>query len=171
MTESRAFLVQARSDFRAFLALSEADLPSCHRLHQLQMCVEKLAKAIALRGNRGAIGRTHKAWSKVAGALEAQRSIAALLDMKVGDYRFFIQRAGRIGRAIEELHPQLATSGVPDAANVEYPWSETLKRGGQRWIAPAEHMFDVEARLRSSDGAMLLKLLGVLLAHFDRIFG
>ena len=166
----QAFLRQASSDFAAYRALAQSGLPSCHALHELQMALEKLAKAIALGGSPGGFGRTHVAWSKISGALGAHSHLAGVLGMKTGDYRRFISRIHPIGRAIEELHPQVPTSGVPDGANAEYPWRSIARSRSDGWIAPADHEFSVESRLRSADGAMMLKLVGVLLTKFDKIF-
>jgi len=42
---SRAFIRQAQSDYLVFELLSKEPLPGCHRLHYLQMWLEKLCKA------------------------------------------------------------------------------------------------------------------------------
>ena len=45
MPLARAFATQAASDLDAFEALTATTLPTCHRLHYLQMWLEKLCKA------------------------------------------------------------------------------------------------------------------------------
>ena len=44
------FLRQARSDYEIFESLSPCDI--CHRLHYLQMCMEKLAKVYFWRSGQ-----------------------------------------------------------------------------------------------------------------------
>jgi hypothetical protein len=44
-TRAEAFAFQAASDLDAFDALTASALPTCHRLHYLQMWLEKLCKA------------------------------------------------------------------------------------------------------------------------------
>jgi hypothetical protein len=44
-TLSEAFAAQAASDMDAFDVLEPSSIPHCHRLHYLQMWLEKLCKA------------------------------------------------------------------------------------------------------------------------------
>ena len=44
-TRSEAFAAQAASDLDAYETLAKSTLPSSHRLHYLQMWLEKLCKA------------------------------------------------------------------------------------------------------------------------------
>ena len=166
-TEQAGLVLQAGSDLDAHEALRETDLPGCHHLHLLQMATEKLAKAISLNSSPTGFGRTHVAFSKVTGALRVHSPLAGRLGWSVAKYQHFRERAHRLMRAIEELHPQVPTDGVPDGPNVEYPW----ERPDGSWMAPASFRFPAEDWLRSADGIALLKLVRVVANDFNRLFG
>ena len=69
----RLYLVQARSDWALYEFLKTQ--PICHRLHYLQMCTEKLAKAFFWRST-GAGNLNHTAFVKFLRALKSQSKVA-----------------------------------------------------------------------------------------------
>ena len=75
---AEAFIAQARSDWRVYRILAERDeVPSCHRLHYLQMVCEKLAKAYRLRDTKSPIDELvskHSGFSKFVGPFAARMS-------------------------------------------------------------------------------------------------
>ena len=168
MTESEAFLRQARSDFSIYQLLHETEgLPKCHELHYLQMNTEKLAKAVRLVfGGSSAAGYSHAAFSKLAGVLRMHRPTAAAMDMEPRAFRHFIRRTSALMAEIEQLHPQLGA-----AANVEYPWRGRDASGSSTWHAPIDYHFPITSKLNHyPDGQSLLKLIDRSIHNFNRLF-
>jgi len=64
-TWSEAFAAEATSDLDAYERSSRSPLPQCHRLHYLQMWLEKLCKAYVHNANLDALKSTHKVVAKV----------------------------------------------------------------------------------------------------------
>lgn len=172
LTQQQALFRQAQSELAVQVRLMDADAhPACHHLHMLQMATEKLAKAVALTDSPRGFGQTHIAFSKIVGALRARRSLAAAMGWDYLRYRDFIDRAGKIMRDVEELHPQVPTSGVDDGPNVEYPWLGKRDSQTVAWIAPADFRFHVDAELRrTSDGQNLPKLVRMMATQSARFF-
>lgn len=66
MTRAEAFALQAASDLEVYEFLSRSTLPSCHRLHYLQMWLEKLCKAyLWLPGGTDDLRMVHNVVAKV----------------------------------------------------------------------------------------------------------
>ena len=116
---TEAFAAQAGSDLDAFLALEDSRLPISHRLHYLQMWLEKLCKVYL--------------WLPAAGAGELRfkhNVIASVLPSLISKHRRRLGVTGQpdltairqLCREIDLLHPQVDDHGRrPD--NVEYPWA------------------------------------------------
>jgi hypothetical protein len=66
-TWSEAFAAQAASDYDTYQLLTRSPLPSSHRLHYLQMWLEKLCKAHLWRpeANADVLRTTHNVVAKV----------------------------------------------------------------------------------------------------------
>ena len=148
-TRAEAFAHQAASDLDVYDLLFESSLPGSHRLHYLQMWLEKLCKAYLWMPNSAAedLRGRHNVIDKV-------------LPRIIGDHwrRIGFQHRPNIAairqlcREIDLLHPQIDDNGRrPD--NVEYPW--TSKSGDVE--VPARWKFRLLARLYSNPGRLLLK--------------
>lgn len=177
MTERDAFHRQAASDWLVFRFLVQANrisVPACHPLHYLQMSSEKLAKAAMLALGQLPDTSTHVAFSRLP-ILLARRDIARRLGWSSGRaFRQFLKTASPIFREIDELHPsvgtQNATAVVRGQTNVEYPWKANNVNGRLDWHVPAEHQWTLVNRLRSGQGAQVLRFLELLLDNFNEIF-
>ena len=153
-----AFARQARSDKQAYEGLSrQAGLAPCHRLHYLQMFLEKLSKALLWAGHRAIDGPPD--------FLGTHGVIAKVLPMAVKEYRVRAkERALRrdemeqlraLCREIDLLAPAVDDDGRrPD--NCEYPWAGWQQGQPVVW-APCQWTFRVDARLRTPLGQSLLK--------------
>ena len=148
-TLSTAFARQAASDLAAYEVLSSTKiaLPRCHRLHYLQMWLEKLCKAHIHGSNLPVDSFSHGVIAKVLPHLIAQywRS----LDFKAHPK---LDEISALCREIDRLHPQVNDGGRRED-NVEYPW-----RSAEGTVhCPAQYDFAVTARLQSQPGKLLLK--------------
>jgi hypothetical protein len=145
-TWSWAFAEQAASDLDAYDLLSRSNLPACHRLHYLQMWLEKLCKAYLWRHEReGDLRMRHNVVAKVLPKMFAQywRRMGFKQSPNIQDLR-------EICRKIDLLHPQIDDNGnQPD--NVEYPW---VVMGDA--VPPASFHFALASRLFSPCGKALL---------------
>jgi len=148
-TRAESFAAQASSDLDAFEVLTASTLPTCHRLHYLQMWLEKLCKAYL--------------WLPEAAAddLRARHNVVdKILPRMISEHwrRIGFQQRPDIAairalcREIDLLHPQVDENGRrPD--NVEYPWVD----GAGNAVTPATSRFPVAARLNSHTGRLLMK--------------
>lgn len=149
-TRAEAFAIQAASDLDAYNVLSASALPSCHRLHYLQMWLEKLCKAyLWLPGGTEDLRMLHNVVAKVLPRMisEHWRRIGFAQRPDIGAIR-------EVCREIDLLHPQIDDDGRrPD--NVEYPW---ITRTGDA-LAPAAPgvRFAVLSRLNTHRGRLLMK--------------
>ena len=155
-----AFANQARSDWRAHEVLAKASLPACHRLHQLQMFLEKVCKAhmwgeYEIKDGSPDFSRSHNVIKKVLPVLVREH---CLRHEKVN---LDIAQIRDICREIDLLAPAVDDNGNrPD--NSEYPWAGT--RDGQPVVqAPSDWSFSVDQRLRTPTGKLLLKAAFALL--------
>jgi len=144
---SKAFAVQAASDLDAYERLSTSTLPQSHRLHYLQMWLEKLCKAYVHKTNLDALKSTHNVVAKVLPSLirEHWRRIGFEQQPRIDAIR-------ELCREIDLLHPQVNDDGRR-LENVEYPWSDSA--GGAE--VPAQWKFPIADRLNSPSGRLLLK--------------
>lgn len=148
-TLSEAFASQAASDLEAYQELSASSLPSSHRLHYLQMWLEKLCKAYLwlpdsyaneLRTRHNVV---EKVFPRIVG--EHWRRIGFTHRPDIGSIR-------QLCREIDLLHPQVDENGRrPD--NVEYPW---IGESGDSEV-PARWKFQLANRLYKNTGRLLLK--------------
>lgn len=154
---SEAFASQAESDLDAYESLTETSLPVSHRLHYLQMWLEKLCKAYLWLPDSQAedLRMKHNVVDKV-------------LPRLIGQYwqRLGFQEKSNLAsireicREIDLLHPQVDDGGRRPQ-NVEYPWRD---RSGQVNV-PFQHTFPVAHRLYGHSGRTLLKAAISLTRH------
>lgn len=148
-TLSEAFAAQAASDLDAYYLLARSTLPTCHRLHYLQMWLEKLCKAHLwfragtaddLRSKHGVVEKIlpqliKSHWRKIGFTQPPQ-----------------IEAIRALCREIDLLHPQISDNKArPD--NVEYPWPD----GSGNIQLPAQWKFPLAKRLESPPGRLLIK--------------
>ncbi len=148
-TRAHAFVKQAASDLETYGSLSSTTLPTCHRLHYLQMWLEKLCKAYLWLPHGAAedLRMRHNVVEKVLPRMisEHWRRIGFAQRPNIAAIR-------ALCREIDLLHPQVDDDGRrPD--NVEYPWITTHGDAA----VPAEWQFAVAARLGSHTGRLLVK--------------
>jgi hypothetical protein len=153
-TWSQAFAAQASSDLDTFLALEASGLPMSHRLHYLQMWLEKLCKAYLWTPEAGAedLRFRHNVIARVLPNLIAKhgRRLGGLDPKELHAIR-------GLCRDIDLLHPQVDDKGRR-ADNVEYPW---VGSSGAREI-PALWKFTVADRLYTKPGRLLRKAATIL---------
>ncbi len=146
-TWSRAFAEQAASDLDVYERLAKSTLPQNHRLHYLQMWLEKLCKAYVYKANLDALKTTHNVVAKVLPRLinEHWRRIGLERAPNTTEIR-------TLCREIDLLHPQVDDDNRRPE-NVEYPW---MGSSGEVEI-PARWKFSLAQRLYSNAGRLLLK--------------
>jgi len=157
-TFAEAFARQAASDLEAFEYLSRSNLPACHRLHYLQMWLEKLCKAyIWLTDDMEDLRWTHNVVAKVLPLMirEHWRRIGFSQPPNLSEIR-------EICREIDLLHPQVDDGGRrPD--NVEYPWKDG--RGNVFFPAAPPRPFSVLQRLEKSPTGRKLRKAAIVLTR------
>ena len=141
-TWSAAFAAQAASDLKAYDLLARSALPVSHRLHYLQMWLEKLCKAHVYENNIEALKFRHNVIATILPRLidEHWRRIRFPPPSNAGQIRTLCLE-------IDLLHPRV------DQPNVEYPWPGS---SGAVEI-PAQWRFPLARRLYSNPGRLLLK--------------
>ena len=145
-TWSEAFAAQAASDLNAYNVLTVSKLPTSHRLHYLQMWLEKLCKAYLWMPKAGApeLRTTHNVIAKVLPRLIAEHW------KRVGESHE-MAAIRQLCREIDLLHPQVDDNARrPD--NVEYPWQGRF--GAE---VPCRWKFPLASKLHSNPGRLLLK--------------
>lgn len=152
---------QAQSDLAAYEVLALSSLPSCHRLHYLQIWLEKLCKAYSWSAATGRADnppdyeRTHNIVAKVLPPM-----IRAHWENIGSDSPPDFQEIRALCREIDLLHPQVDADGKrPD--NVEYPWA-AMRDGHPQIVAPATESFRLNERLHQNVGRKLMKAAIVL---------
>jgi hypothetical protein len=153
-----AFARQARSDKQTYEVLcKQPGLPECHRLHYLQMFLEKLCKVHLWRDWGPIQGRPEFLTSHGVIAKALPLAVSKLLAKDKGrpirsDEMFEIRR---ICREIELLAPAIDDDRRrPD--NCEYPWAG-MDQGQSVVLAPCEWRFPLGKRLNSPLGTLLIK--------------
>jgi len=159
-----AFLKQARADWETYQRIDDPTWPMCHRLHFLQMATEKLGKALLVTGDMPLerITHTHAAFVKFLRVALNSHNLQNGLRMTYSQVRAHFNRLLPIAGEIEMLAPTLAQDGP----NPEYPWPD---RAGQI-LAPIDYSFPLMKRLKSPQGAQLLRHLGYFIAEFEKLF-
>jgi hypothetical protein len=144
-TWNQAFARQAGSDLDAFGLLTESPLPVSHRLHYLQMWLEKLCKAYTPDED---FRKTHNVIAKVLPSLISEHW------RRIGfEKRPDMREIRDLCREIDLLHPQVDDGGNRPE-NVEYPWLE--RKSGEIEV-PALWKYRIAQRLYSEPGKLLLK--------------
>lgn len=146
---AEAFRLQAASDLDAYESLVPTTVPVIHRLHYLQMWLEKLCKAYL--------------WLPQVTAVELRvrhQVVGAVLPRLIGENWRRLTAFPRpppmlairaLCREVDLLHPQVDDGGRrPD--NVEYPWES----GGTIHV-PAAFKFELVGKLYKAPGPALLK--------------
>lgn len=155
----KAFARQSLSDLKVYerLCTEGWGLPHCHRLHYLQMHLEKLAKAFCwdpeeLRNNIPEFDRTHSVAAKVLPIVVGQFAREGGYDPSVVGRK--LTQIRQICREVDLLSPAVR-DGEKRPDNTEYPWAS---QDGKSIIAPCERKFPIDSRLRNPEGKMLLKI-------------
>ena len=149
----KAFAYQANSDLRVYELLCTSSFPMCHRLHYLQMSLEKLSKA-------------HQ-WSTGVDPGNTHNVVAKILPTVIREHWRRVGNGGKpsswqmtqireICREVDLLHPIIDDEGRrPD--NCEYPWSAQANVH-----TPAKYPFRVADRINSTIGASMLKIASLI---------
>jgi hypothetical protein len=155
----KAFAKQSLSDLEVYghLCTKGRGLPHCHRLHYLQMHLEKLAKAFCwsredLQKSIPRFDRIHSVVARVLPIVVRARPRAGGYDARA--VRLRLAEIREICREIDLLAPAVK-DGENRPDNSEYPWPS---RDGTSIIPPCEHKFRIDSRLGSPAGKMLLKI-------------
>jgi hypothetical protein len=153
---SYAFALQAHSDKQAYEIICRNPLSACHRLHQLQMLMEKLCKArlwITYPTNQGEpeFLHDHKVVGKTLPLLVKEHCRKHGGGLNSQQFREICA----IAQEIDVLSPAV-NLGKKRPDNSEYPWL-ALQDGVPVAIAPCQHSFRVAGRLSTRTGALLLK--------------
>jgi hypothetical protein len=146
---AEAFHVQAQSDYKAYNALATTTLPVCHRLHYLQMWMEKLCKAYLWHSaviNKDLLHRHQVVGVVLPRLVEGHWRRLAAYNKSTPD----MERVRSLCREIDLLHPQVDDNGRrPD--NVEYPWTFN----GVTYT-PTQHTFPLVQDLYRAHGRLLI---------------
>lgn len=157
---AKGFAQQALADLAGYQQLCRiGGLPVCHRLHFLQMALEKLAKSFLweAEGERDADLRfSHNVIAKLLPPVLNKEWSGG----RGGISRSQMMRIRRLCREIDLLHPQV-DEGQSRADNCEYPWIESSGAGPQLHV-PASEQFSVTAQLYSPAGQEFLKLVNLV---------
>ena len=159
-----AYLAQAKADYQVFELLLRQEIAACHWLHYLQMCTEKLGKAVALAGGQSfsQVRYSHKSFAQFLRTVARNHAIREHLKMTSEALCASVAGVLPVAYAIERLAPALAHGGP----NPEYPWETS----GGTIVAPAEHDFSVAEDVKKPQGRNLLKLVRVAMDRFDQFF-
>lgn len=154
-SKARAYASQARADFVAYEASGEAVAPALdeqHRLHLLQMALEKLGKAFLYYAEPDA-RYNHRIALSAINRLKTH-AIAEACGMKLAEFIRMLEMAKPIFLAIEAAGPSIGADGrgltreeSERTANVEYPW-QLDPQDPVSWIAPTSHEFPIIHQLR-----------------------
>ena len=161
---SKAYLKQARSDWKTYEIVTRNACEACHGLHYLQMTTEKLGKAALLEsGNKiEDVKTTHIAFVRFLQVIARNPNIQKSLQMNARQLKEHIDEILPLAHKIQSLCPAHSNNGP----NAEYPWQ--LATGEVKW--PAQHVFQEETELSGSKGRKLLILIKQILENFDSLF-
>lgn len=166
---SRAFLIQAHSDWDTYQILKTSPCADCHGLHYLQMATEKLAKAAMLRTRHydlNYVSKHHEAFTEFLRIQGRNANLQKLAGMTPRQLNSHIKSMLPIAQELEYLAPAVATA-KGTKVNVEYPWASSPTQ----IRAPADYNFPLMQQLAGSTGRSLLRLVELMLNRFDRLFG
>ncbi len=136
MTWRTAFFAQAQSDYGVFREFkSRSDIAMCHKLHYLQMAMEKLAKAFQSSRSGDPPPKIHTAIVRFLKISKGRPEIRRLLGYENNHNAFssYIDSLLEVAEQIEQLAP----IGHQERPNSEYPWSDN--NGGA--ISPISYSF------------------------------
>lgn len=155
--EQALYLVQARSDLRAFDLLRKADI--CHQLHYLQMVTEKLAKAYFWRQGHP-LKKQHDYFVMFLRDVGGRGDVGKAVGIKPSNHwERYINGILAVARAIEQMAP--AEAG--DGPNAEYPWPHAAPTA-----SPATYPFPIWDEITAPRGQRLLDLLRRLIDRFEQ---
>lgn len=150
---TRAYALQARTDFECWNLLQTGSAPLCQRLHFLQMACEKLSKAHMIHHGTapGLVQARHNYTTTVLpAALEEQLRVVG----QASQWPALQGYARRLAQEIDFLAPSVDDNGQrPD--NCEYPWEDALGV----LHSPLTHSFAVGRLLVTPRSLFLLKLV------------
>ena len=161
---------QAQSDllvYDAFACRPElGDLPACHRLHYLQMCLEKTAKAYLWQSDRRSersekINLSHKFIAKVLPQIFREYWLHHHKDKRPSAIK--LKRIKQLCQELDFLAPATDDAGQrPD--NCEYPWRRDDSSGKATIIVPALYSFPVLDLLHWTEAVELIKSVTFILS-------
>jgi hypothetical protein len=155
--QQQVFWDQAKTDYDIFLFLK--DQPACHRLHYLQMCMEKLAKAYFFGRKKPPDLVSHAILLRFLRTIANQKVVCkSLASHRRQDVRKQIMDLLPLAYDLERLAPALAGDGP----NPEYPWPRERPT-----IAPIHYQFPLWHTLqKTAPGRKFQALIGRLLEKF-----
>ena len=167
-----AYARQAASDFAVhdYLALNK-NLPTCHRLHYLQMAFEKTAKAHYWGTTPGGLdhsrmNKTHEVAQKFLPVVV--RNYWMTRSRGQAPAEDFMDGIRLLCREIDLLAPAVSDD-QQRKDNCEYPWELLDENGGVSGIrSPLDQSFAAEGLLKRRHGVTLLKAVKALLAEIDQ---
>ncbi|MGL4462097.1 MAG: hypothetical protein ACRC1K_08080 [Planctomycetia bacterium] len=147
---AESFRRQAQSDSNAYFVLAATSLPACHRLHFLQMWLEKLCKAY-LWGSESQENDDLRSRHQVVGPVLPRLIVERWRLLDVFSERPDMKSLRSLCRDVDLLHPQIDQGGRRQD-NVEYPWTVQ-----GRSFVPTEYEFPLNRRLHQKSGMVPLK--------------
>ncbi len=133
-----AFAEQGSSDLLVYEILSEANVPSCHRLHYLQMATEKIAKAYQVAGGHWSPRKkSHSVAVEFVKLYYNSPSMKKQYDHNREQFTILRGEMMILAEKIQKLAPAVDDENVPE--NVEYPWATS-----ERLEVPCKHKFPIE---------------------------
>ncbi len=156
----RAYARQALSDWEVYdWLLLAAHLPACHRLHALQMALEKAAKAHVAPDLVPGVSIDPMKHGVVAKVLPVYyRHRLAEGRGPTQNVEAAVRRVRRFCEEIDLLAPANQAGGArPD--NCEYPWEHPSAVGGRDCRAPVDHVFPIEVMLQERKLVEFLRII------------
>jgi len=166
---AKAYAQQSASDFLVYEELSAhsaaLNIDQCHRLHYLQMALEKIAKAYEFRDRETSEDKlrgSHVAFSKFIGAYLASPRVKEEYRGRDAQLTRFTQSARNLAREIEKLAPAVDRKQSPQ--NAEYPWE-----WDDKVEVPCHYKYPNLSSLQEPAGLNLLKLMKEAIVDFDKL--
>jgi hypothetical protein len=154
------YAVQASSELRVYqLLISRTGLPACHRLHYLQMCLEKTAKAYLWQSGKKSersekINTSHKYIGKFLPQIFRDYWLAQNPTKPFASVKW--KRLKQLCQELDFLAPATDDAGQR-SDNCEYPWLVDDGKGTPRVLVPALQHFPVLGLLEWTEAQALLK--------------
>jgi len=160
-----AYAQQSASDFEVYEILAgEPSIPTCHRMHYLQMTCEKIAKAYMFRDTKASGTRlvtSHAVFSKFMGNYIASPAVKAQYQGREAQLRSVGTALRALAREVEKLAPAVDSENSP--SNAEYPWESDGKV-----IIPCLYAYPNLSLLRTPSGFYFLKLIKEAIVDFEK---